>query len=389
MPNLNPGPFAHSEILSQIRPDLLLAWLWPARDYLARRGLVLPRPDAPAPVNSEALAAIFLDPTPDLPPDLADSLYLFREMATPEGMDAILAAARAAGLELGLGEEASPADVALRAWVLDRQLLQRWHNRLEVKRSRAFKYYSTDANPPPALDGPTPEQLAALEQRLNAFFRAWKRGGGARVFFYRFQSEWVFIVRHGAPCRREGAMKDDQPTSICYRPQRHDLLIYDPARGQMRLNCCAERERRVLLRAFGLCLFGRADYFPGTAKYTLAPLRSGRACLACADVPGIERVTLTEVELHVREEPRHRIIRKARDIFALVENGSLVWPAQLDAIARATFEVKFWRAPRPRRLTLVPSNRALYSREEDSRLLDKLLQVRKFIEDDTLDTLTA
>jgi hypothetical protein len=220
-----------------------------------------------------------------------------------------------------------------------------------------------------------------LERRLNLFYEAWKRGKGARVFPSHQEDDWFFLVRHGAPCRREGTMEKDEPAAIFYRPQRYDVLKYDARRGELAVNCCGQRERRILLRLFGGCLFGRPDFFPTTAKYTLAPLMlQGRNCLACGDVPGLERVSLTEVELHSEDEPRHREIRQAKDLFKLIEAGRFAWPPYAHQIKRATFEVKFWRAARPRRFTIVPCNRVLYGREEDSHTLEKLMRARGFIE---------
>ncbi len=381
MPNLKPGKFSNPELLRELRPDLLKHWLWPLRDYFSRRGLHVPPPEADACVQYDHLSRILTDPVADMPEALLESLYLFRELDHAAAMDAIHEEARRRSLDLGLDANVTPLDVVVRAWTLDRRLVEGLHTRLELKRPRSFKFFSTDADPLPGFAGPAPEQLTALEDRLNHFYEAWKRGKGARVFPSRQGDQWMFLVRHGAPCRREGAMQDDQPTTVFYRPQRHDVLKYDAARGEMAVNCCSDRERRVLLRLFGTCLFGRTDYFPGAARYTLAPLvQRGRACLACADVPGIERVSLTEVELEVQEDPRHRDIRKAADIFALIESGRLVWPRNVAEIRRATFAIKFWRAPRPRRLTIMPCNRVVYSREEDSGILEQLLRSRGFID---------
>jgi len=381
MPSLKPGKFSSPELLRKFRPDLLRDWLAPFADYFTRRGFTLPPRGADASPDYDRLARILIEPVADMPEALLESLYLFRELDNPLAMDAIHAEAHRRGLDLQLDSHATPLDMVVRAWTLDRRLVEGLHTRLELKRPRAFKIFTSDALPLPAFTGPTPEQLQDLEARLNHFYEAWKRGKGARVFPSRQGDQWLFLVRHGAPCRRENAMQNDEPTTVFYRPQKHDVLKYDAARGELAVNCCSDRERRILLRLFGACLFGRGDFFPGAARYTLAPLvHRGRACLACADVPGIERVSLTEVELEVQDDPRHRDIRKAEDIFALVETGKLVWPQNVDEIRRATFAIKFWRAPRPRRLTIMPCNRVVYGREEDSGILERLLRTRGFID---------
>ena len=206
---------------------------------------------------------------------------------------------------------------------------------------------------------------------------------GTRVHACWQHEECWFLVRHGLPWRREATLEDGQPGSILFRPQKHDVLVYDPARGEMRVNCCGSRERQVLLKAFGLHLFGRKDFFPGIAKYTLAPLvRQGRDCLACTDVRGLASVSLKEVEFLFPEPPPaapwQRVTRKADDIFALVECGHLRWPEDVSQITRAMFELTFRDARKSRRLTLIPSNKALYGRDDDSVLVEQWLQARQF-----------
>jgi hypothetical protein len=237
------------------------------------------------------------------------------------------------------------------------------------------------------FESPGLQQVRDLERRLDAFYVAWRRGTGTRVFAYCQQRvwhtspEWLFLVRHGAPFRREEAMENGEPTSVLYRPRQYAVLKYDTARGEIGVYSSAPREERMLLKIFGRTLFGRDDFFPGGAKFDLTPLvESGRACLTCRDVPGIENVRLTDVEFFQREVPWRRVLQQAGDIFALVEQNELQWPKEIEQITRATFTVKFWRQKRPRRVTIVPCNRALYSRNEDAGLLEKWMEARSFIQ---------
>ena len=422
MPSVYPTRFSNPETLRKIRRDLLLAWLRPSAAYLAARGVVLPEcgvrsaesaecgmqnaecgmPNRggegawPAAIDYDKLAGIFLEPTPEMPAALVDSVFLIHGMAIAQGMEVLVEGAETHGLDLGLREGMTPADVAVRMWLLNPQLLEALNHSHELTRPRSFRYFSTDAEVVPTFEGPSGEQVAALEERLDAFYAAWGRGKGARVFVSGGPEtggmangrspmangrEWSFLVRHGGACRREGAMENGEPTSVFFRPQKYDLLKYATARGEMAVNCCCDRERRVLLRLFGSCLFGRKDFFPGTARYTLAPLPLGRECLACADIPGIESASLTEVHLFSREEPWNLLIRKADDVFELIERGDLRWPRSVEEITRATFRVKFRGAKRPRRLSIVPCNKALYGRDSDSGILERWLKARGFILD--------
>ncbi len=420
MPSVYPKRFSNPETLRKIRRDLLLAWLRPSAAYLATRGVVLPEcamqrkqglrspalsssggeGEWPSPIDYDRLAGVFMEPTPEMPPALVDSVFLIHGMANAQGMEVLVDGAETHGLDLGLQEGMTPADVAVRMWLLNPQLLEELHNSHELARPRSFRYFSTDAEVVPAFEGPSAEQMAALEERLDAFYAAWGRGKGARVFVsggpgagetangksqMANSGEWSFLVRHGGACRREGAMENGEPTSVFFRPQKYDLLKYVTARGEMAVNCCCDRERRVLLRLFGSCLFGRKDFFPGTAESTLAPLPLGRECLACGDVPGIESVSLTETHFFSREEPWNLLIRKADDVFELIERGDLKWPVSVEEITRATFRVKFRGAKRPRRLTIVPCNKALYGRDSDSGILERWLKARGFILDGSED----
>lgn len=384
MPNLNARRFSDPETLSRIRPDSLLAWLRPVRDYFERRGVALPAELNGAALDYQRLAAVFVDPTPDMPKGLVESLYLVHGMANADGMDAILDAAAERGLALNVGDDPEPADVALQTWLQNPALLEELHNQHQLTRPRSFLYFVTDKDPVPAFSVPSAAQLRALEARLDGWYAKHKRGRGCRVLAYPKDGECWFLVRHGLPCKREAALEDGQPASVFYRPQRHDVLVYDASRGDIRVNCCGKRELEEFRKAFGVHLFGDETFFPGTAKYTLAPLvRDGRNCLACRDVPGIERVELKEVEVFYPGKHWQCVTRKSNDIFSLVEKGWVRWPESPGEITRATFEVKFSDAKMTRRVTLVPANKALYGRDDDSALVEKWLAARGFILQDT------
>ena len=192
-------------------------------------------------------------------------------------------------------------------------------------------------------------------------------------------NECRFLLRHGEPCKREGAIKDGQTTTVFYRPEKFDVLAYDSQRGEIRIHCSGKRELEELRRAFGLHVFGKEDFFPATAKYTLAPLLLGRGCVVCNDIAGIESITLTKVEVFYRTNPWQRITRESEDIFTLAENEPFQWPAAPERLTRAWFEVKFTSGNSPRRVTIMPPNRAQYGRDDDNILVEKWLMARGFI----------
>src|SRR5882672_1047270 len=100
MPNLYPKKFANPETLRKIRRDLLIAWLNPAAAYLERRGFLLPAPESARSVDYDKLGSIFMEPTPDMPAALVDSIFLIHGMASPQGMEILSEAAETHGLEM-------------------------------------------------------------------------------------------------------------------------------------------------------------------------------------------------------------------------------------------------------------------------------------------------
>ena len=115
-------------------------------------------------------------------------------------------------------------------------------------------------------------------------------------------------------------------------------------------------------------------------QYTLAPLvEDGRPCLVCRDVEGIESVSLEWVEFYYGGTPWQRIIRKSNDIFALVENEVIKWPA-LERITAARFRVRLKEDQRARHITVRPCTRFVEGRDGARPVMEAWLIKRRFME---------
>ncbi|HUT11774.1 MAG TPA: hypothetical protein VMY42_14840 [Thermoguttaceae bacterium] len=237
---------------------------------------------------------------------------------------------------------------------------------------------------------PDDDQLRALERDLDKVFQSRNRGRGSQVFPYSKEDGVWFLVRHGDAYRREGIMDEDGPCCVFYRPEKRDVVVYDPRIGELRVNASSEWEKQLYRAKFGKHLFGSEHFFPGTGKYTLEPLRRyGEGALNCIDVEGIEWVTLKEVHYYWGNK-KHKIeVRRADDLFAVHEIR------QEPRLLRAGFEVKFSDSRTPRSLVVRPSNVAQYTRDADSTPIENWLIRRGFVgrneeEDDaSVDTVLA
>src|SRR5262249_36009182 len=153
--------------------------------------------------------------------------------------------------------------------------LENLHATMEVTRRRKYEYFLTDAYPIPRFDSPTLDQQRELERQLSDFYSAWGRASAVKVCSF-FQPrvlhgapEWLFLVQHTAPLRREEALQKGVPRPLVFRPWIYSRLKYDTMRGEVGVSCSSDHERMVLLKIFGRVLFGRDNYFPIKGKYDL------------------------------------------------------------------------------------------------------------------------
>lgn len=369
--------FTDSSSLREIAPHHLHALVWPHAAFLARHGCVLD--DDPERLNYEALAVAVLQPHRDTPAALIDALWHIHEMSTPSAMEALVEEARSAGLELDPARHFSPADVATQVWLHSPEMLRRTHAETAVLRRKSFESFAPSPGAARAYRAPAGEVLEALEAQIAAWYVEKRRGVGARVFSYEHEHEVRLVVRHGGPYRREGRLDAGEPGSVHFRPMAFGVIVLDRRTWEVRINAGGKRERELYRRAVGTHLFGRAEFFPaGVARYTLDPLREGRNCLVCADVPGLRHVRLTELRMYLGGHFRHARIEQADDVFLALEAARESIPRDV-LLTAAKFEIVFADSPKPRSVTIRHGNVAQFTRDEDADLVESFLRNRGFV----------
>jgi hypothetical protein len=371
--------FSCPETLKAVSPERLRDFLRPHQQFLLSRGLKLPASAAEETIDYEGLVRIFIAPDSRTPKDLIDALYFVDELATPEGMDALLDEVHGRGLRLARRSDQSPADIAVQVWLLDRDILERKHAEQHLTKVRSFECYQMDRGRRPSFQQPSDQLLAALARELDDWFEKKKRGRGTRVFAHQRDDGVWFLVRHGEPFKREESLDGSHASSVHYRPLKYDVLVYAPPIGELRINARSKGEKQLYRTKFGKYLFGDEDIFPGTEKYTLDPLRElGEDALAPGDIEGIDWIKLREVQFFFGGSPWEIVTRKSDDVFALLKSRNKSFPVG-GRIIKATFQVKFSDAKTPRSVVIKPSNIAQYTRDDDSLLVEQWLQARGFI----------
>ena len=367
--------FSNPNILKAIRTSLLLELLTPYRDYFAARGVEL----SPT-LDFEALAGVLMAPDAQVPRRLIDDLYYLEDMSTPDGMDALLHAADEAGVDFDLLAGGTPAEVAV-------QFRARWPNLMErthaehslAHRRRSFEYFQPHQPTAIAFSLPTASRLAEAEQELAGQLETLNRGRTCKLYAFPRSDGYWLLVRRGEPFKRDAAIEESGPASVYYRPERYDVIRYAPANGELAINAQGTKKLVALYRrALGRLLFGAEIHFAATTKYSLSPLiTQAEAALACADIDGLDSVTLKEVLIQWGGPQGEVETRRARNLFAALRSrGKSLPPCR---IARATFSVKFSGVRTPRAVTIREGNLATYARDEDALVLEEWLTKRGFI----------
>ncbi len=379
MPTFNLRRFSHPDTLKNVAPEHLIRFLTPYAEYLQARNVELPEEADIDNLDYGVLAEVLMTPDESIPRDMVEALYIIHEMSTPEAMDELLKDAEIEGIQITDGPDPTPTDVAIQVFLQNRRYLESKHSEQFLTRARTFQYYQTEDIGRADFVPPTEETLRALERDLDEWFVKHKRGRGSRVFHYIRDNGIWFLVRHGEPYKREGSIEAGESSSVFYRPEKHDVLIYQPATGEIGINAGTKGEKELYRTLFGLHLFGSEDFFPGDGKYTLDPLKTqGADSLVCSDIEGIEWIKLRELQFFWGGAHKEIVIWRADDIFAMLVDKERTIHANAPII-KASFQIKFEDAKNLRTVSIRPSNIAQFQRDDDGTLVELWLQKRGFI----------
>lgn len=379
MASFNPRKFSDPDRLKAIAPERLRAFLAPWHRYLGERGFEFPA-RAGDEIDYDALAQIVLTPDRETPTEMVDALYYVHETAGADDMDELIVAARAQGVVIPEDPHATPIDLAIDVWCAAPDLVRSRHAEAIALRQQNFEYFG----PQRPLRAPFPAMDDALrvtiESALDDWFEAHRRGRGCRVFIFRHPPMTWVLVRHGETMRREASQQEDGGAGIeFYRPQRHDVLLYDERSGDIGVHAKTKGERNLYLRTLGRFLFDDEEHFPPVGRFTLDPLVAhGGESLNVGDIDGIAGVRLVEYRRYWGGAFRETETRKAENVFAALaqRDGATLAGARL---VSATFKVAFEGAEKERSVTIRPPGIARFERNEDSELIERWLRARGFI----------
>ncbi|OHB45937.1 MAG: hypothetical protein A2Y13_05285 [Planctomycetes bacterium GWC2_45_44] len=274
--------FANPATLKAIARPLLIQFLQRYGDFFAGRHLNMHAGDG---FDYDHLASILMSPDEDTPEELLDALFFIDEMSMPQYYDDLVNKMASAGINPGTLPEPTGADLAVAIWLASPSLLESLHAEQFMVRAKKFDSFLSTGTTIPPLTHPTASVLKALEDNLNHWFETKKRGRGTKVFVFMRDGVAWFLVRHGEPYKREGTLKNGESSSIFYRPEKFDVLMYNPEIGEFSIHTSTKSEKKAYCKYFGRHLFGNELMFDidrSGEKYTLEPLRNDfmKACVS-------------------------------------------------------------------------------------------------------------
>ena len=176
----------------------------------------------------EALSRVLMTPTDDAPPNMVDALYFIDENASDGSFEDLLEHARGHRLSIDGQAKATIADVAVQIWIAKPDVLKARHSKSVAFNQKSFTYFAGRAKQRRKLTDPGSARTEQIQNKFDEWFSAHGRGGASRIFFFPREGRVWIMIRHGMAMRREGSHQDDGGSSIhFYRPQKHDVLIYD------------------------------------------------------------------------------------------------------------------------------------------------------------------
>lgn len=375
MPHHRLIQFSNPAILQTISIDSLLRLLGPYAEFLGSRDCRLLDGAVRVGPHYEQLAAILM--SEGIPAPLGEALFYIDALANPEGMDALLQAYP----ELDPPWHSwTPADMAVRAWLADRDRFEQVFAERQLSgRSRKFVSYPTRAEAPPAIPELSSELVRSIEAAIRTQLAERGRGHGTRVSVAERPDGTWFLVRRGDPLRREACLEDERSSSVLFRPERYDAVILAADRSELRINASTRWQRELYRRAFGLHLTGDMEAFRADDRYTLSPLVTDiPAALACHDIRAIAHVRLLELEFVEPGSITHGGLKWADDLWGLIASGGWSIPPRAQLTA-AKFSVQFVGARTPRLVMLRPPNEVRYAMDDDGLAVEQWLENRGFV----------
>ena len=379
--------FTNPKNLRGLGKPLLTTFFDKFKTELAASKVKLPDASTEDDAYFNALAKVFLSPT-ELPDEMVEVLYAVVEMADDSGQERLQLAVKEKNLALEVDEHTSHMDYAMRVWLADKELLMAKHGEHRLVRVTSFQYFGTKTAVGSRLPFKAPPQAAIdlVRDEVDKWCAAHNRGSEtARVRMQELDGEWWFPIQHGGTVKRESKVEKRKVQTLHFRPGQDAVVVYCPARDEIRVHADTKGERVLYQEHFGKCLRGDDRYFSEKKCFTLDPLREDvDKALNPKKAARIKSITLQELEISFGGTFGDSTVRKSKDIVASAAERSKKKDKPVPAVpaggklVRATFELEFTGSKKPRKVHVRPPDMLKLGRHCDARPVHEWLSECEF-----------
>jgi hypothetical protein len=278
-----------------------------------------------------------------------------------------------------IGNETSPADLALNIWLHEPWALKLAHERCKKSYPRSFIYFQSVEIPGSPLKEPLSGQLKKLTKLLNKVFQRKRRGKTAKVSVFEEPGEFWFTIRKGEPLSRDGAILANGNTEcVYYRPERFDQVVLYPEIAELRL--AIYKKTPWIIEAyrtlFGWVFYKDKEYFSETEIFTLSPLYENDCeTLSCRDVEGIAEVTLAQCQ--IKTDDANIITVHGKNALSALKKDAMPHLPKYEILS-AKFRIRFLDSKKERMLAIKSKNTVEFKYDSDGRNIEQWLIARGF-----------
>ncbi len=373
--------FTNLRVLKSIKHDRLLKFLSPHHDYIASRGLRLPRKGIINDSEFERIGEILRTPDHNTPSELMCAVHMVNELARESTMETLLHQIEDLAEAFDNDEKIMPADVAVEAILRNRVLAESIHRLQALNARRTYSYFQANSDEVPVLDVPLDRRRVSFELCVGTYFESKKCGRGTQATVHLTDDVLEINVSHGRPWQLQDILVDGARDILNFQPLHEDLLQYNRLTGELKINAATPIQKEMYRAAFGLYFFDDPGLFPPGDIWTAEPLRqNSEASLSVVNVPQLLSATLTGVTLFIAgAKPELVTTRRADLIEVLDERISYFENLDIDVrIAEARIELLFGDGRRTRSVAIKPPNIAVYTRDGDADVIEAFLKDRGY-----------
>jgi hypothetical protein len=381
--------FSTIKALQRFHPVLLADGLRKFPDYMALCHIKIPKsPDRENMPYDDIKNALM---SGDIPQDLDDVLFFTCLLGTAPGWEKIQAEARFQKCNLDFQIEGlTAADLALKAWLYNwphnRQLLEQSYARAKVHARSSYVYYAPIRDVRSKYKSPSPKMLEEFSRNLSTYFMDKGLGAGTNIVRYEYEKEIWFLIRYPGHPRRYSAISDSgESTSMVFRPEEYDAVVYHKEFGDLRMNTNSKLDHAHYRVVFADLLLGASNLFhPKYQMIKLDPLLGDCATLFRAkDIPGLAEIVPIEVTYNSYVKTGVVKNLKAKDDAHLLyydpAKGNLMEDPDADSVVYARFRYRLKNRTSYSTISVHAGHRLAYERDGDSSVLEHWLRSRKFI----------